>query len=255
MNRFVITTSYKPNHQQVVMAKKIANELSYKYVPRKKLKKDDLDFFYVVEKNGRLVIRGKNLEFFFHPSIAKVRFLNIKKGLKDYLIEALEPLGNETVLDLTFGLGSEAILMANFLPNGKVIGVEGSIHIYTVVKYGLRTYRDRSDWINEAMKRIDLWYGNFKELIKGLPNDSVDVVYCDPMFENPIFESNSMNPLRKFAVYDSIDTFDVEHMIRIAKKKVILKSRVGDTMFEKIKVDKLLKGKNSVIIYGVIFKN
>jgi len=255
MNRFVVTTSYKPNLQQIALARKIASDLACQYVPRKKLNREDLDFFYVIEKSGRLVIRSENLELFFHPSMAKVRFLNIKKGLKDYLIESLEPSGDERVLDLTFGLGSEAILMANFLPKGKVVGIEGSIHIYTIVKYGLKNYKDRSQWINDSMKRIELYYGNFKELIRKYSDDSFDVVYCDPMFENPIYKSNSMNPLRSFAMYDSIDIEDIEQMLRIAKRKVILKSRIGDSMFDKIKVDKLLKGKNSVIVYGVIYKN
>ncbi|MDI3471913.1 MAG: hypothetical protein PWQ20_561 [Thermotogaceae bacterium] len=255
MKKFAVTTSYKPNQQQITLAKKIANELSCDYIPRKKIKDFNLDFFYVVEKDERLVIRKKGFELFFHPSIAKVRFLNIKKGLKDYLIESLNPSGNEIVLDLTFGLGSEAILMANFLPDGKVIGIEGSIHIYTIVKYGLKNYKDSSNWINNALKRIELYHGNFKEMIKNYPENSFDVVYCDPMFENPVFESSAMNPLRGFALYDSVNESDVENMLRIARKKVILKSRVGDSMFDKIKVDKILKGKNSVIIYGVIYKN
>lgn len=250
-----MTTSYKPNPQQVALARGLANELNCQYIPRKKLKKREIDFFYVVEKNGRIVIRDENTELFFHPSIAKVRFLNIKKGLKDYLIESLEPSGDEKVLDLTFGLGSEAILMANFLPKGKVIGIEGSIHIYTIVKYGFESYRDRSRWINEAMKRIELHYGNFKKLIREYPDNSFDVLYCDPMFENPVYESSSMNPLRKFALYESVNIDDIKQMLRVAKKKVILKSRIGDSTFDRIKVDKLLKGKNSVIVYGVIYKS
>jgi 16S rRNA (guanine1516-N2)-methyltransferase len=258
MEKFVVTTSHKPSKEQVLKAKELAEKLGVDYIPRRQLServnKGEIDFYYVVEASGRIVIRWKGGEFFFHPSVAKVRMKNLESGGRDYLIDVMKFEGDEVVLDTTFGLGAEAILMAAFLPRGKVIGLEKSIHIYNVVKYGLLNYKPNVRWIEKAMKRIELIHTDFKEFIRKAEDESYDIVYCDPMFENPKFESSSMNPLRPFASYDTITEEDVRHMLRIAKKKVVLKSHVKDSLFERIKVDYKTGSKKSGVIYGVIEK-
>ena len=258
MKKFVVTTSHKPKKEQVMKAKELAENLKVKYIPRRKLREfaeeNELDFYYVVEKNGRVVIRWEGGELFFHPSVSILRMRNIRNGQKDYLIEALELEGNEKVLDLTFGLGSEAILIAAFLPFGKVVGLEKSIHIYTVVSEGIKNFKTDLKWLKDALSRIELIHEDFKGFIRKTSDESFDVVYCDPMFENPKYESSAMNPLRPFAVYDTVDEDDLEHMIRIARKKVILKSCVEDSLFKRIKVDEVVGSKKSGVIYGIIRK-
>ena len=258
MRRFVITTSHRPTKEQVMKAKALAESLKADYIPRRILKelveKGELDFYYVVEKGGRLVIRWKGGEFFFHPSVSILRMRNIRNGQRDYLIESLELEGNEKVLDLTFGLGSEAILIAAFLPFGKVIGLEKSIHIYTVVSEGIRSFKTDLKWLREALSRIELFHEDFKDFIRKADDESFDVVYCDPMFENPKYESSSMNPLRPFAVYDTVDEDDLKHMVRIARKRVVLKSCVEDSLFRRIKVDEIVGSRKSGVIYGIIRK-
>ena len=258
MERFVVTTSHKPTKDQVLKAKELARELGTKYVSRRhlseKIERGEVDFYYVVEKDGRLVIRWRGGEFFFHPSVAKLRMKNIQSGGRDYLIEVMDFKGDELVLDTTFGLGAEAILMAAFLPEGKVIGLEKSIHIYTIVKHGLEHYEPNVSWIKEAMERIELINADFKEFLKEAPDESYDIVYCDPMFENPKYESSAMNPLRPFASYDTVTPEDIEQMLRVARKKVVLKSHVKDSLFSRIKVDYTVGSKKSGVIYGVIEK-
>ncbi len=252
-----VTTSHDADKYRIERAKDLANELGIPYLARRKnpnlLKHLEDDYCYVVEKD-RLVVRWNKGCLFFHPSTAKVRMRNIKNGLKDHLIECLSPTGSEVVLDATMGLGSEAILMSAFLPNGKVVGLEASKPIYVVVREGLTYYRAKEDWINEAMKRIEVINADFRNFIHNLPDDSFDVVYCDPMFENPVFESSSMNPLRIFAKYDTVTQKDVDEMIRVAKKKVILKAHLEDTLFSRIHVDRISGSRKSKVLYGVIEK-
>jgi len=253
MKNYVVTTSHRPDKEQVLEAKRLANELGTVYVPRRKLHELNVDFYYVVEK-GRLSIKWKRGEFFFHPSTAILRMRNIKAGQRDYLIETLQPEGDEVVLDTTFGLGSEAILMAAFLPEGKVVGLEASLHIYTIVKYGLERFQTDIEWLREAIKKIELLHANFKEFVREASDNSYDVVYCDPMFENPVYESSAMNPLRPFAVYDTVTEEDVKEMLRVAKKKVIIKTHVKDSLLGRIRVDELKGAKKSGVVYGVIHK-
>jgi len=256
--RFVVTTSHKPRRKQIEIAKKLSKDLGVDYVPRRALseimKKGEVDFYYVVERDGRIVIRWKEGEFFFHPATAKVRMRNLNAGGKDYLIESLKLEGYETVLDVTFGLGAEAILIAHFLPKGKVIGLEKSIHVYRVVRWGIENYVSKTDWINDALKRITVINADFREYIKDLKDDSVDVVYCDPMFENPVYESNSINPIRPFASYDTLDKDDLKEMLRVAKKRVVIKSHIKDTLFKKLGIEKFTGSKGSGVIYATIEK-
>eukprot|EP00828_Plagiopyla_frontata_P004153 TRINITY_DN11452_c0_g1_i5.p4 TRINITY_DN11452_c0_g1~~TRINITY_DN11452_c0_g1_i5.p4 ORF type:complete len:191 (-),score=12.00 TRINITY_DN11452_c0_g1_i5:15-587(-) len=122
---FVVTTANKPDRELVLKARRIARELDARYVSRRKLAEyredNPLDFYYSVEKE-RLVIRwDENGTFFFHPSSSKMRMRNIRNKQRDYLIETLNLKGDETILDLTLGLGSEAILMGAYLETGKII--------------------------------------------------------------------------------------------------------------------------------------
>jgi hypothetical protein len=77
------------------------------------------------------------------------------------------------------------------------------------------------------------------------------------MFENPIYESNSLNPLRGFAVYEPLSLEDLEHMIRISRKRVVIKTLKKDSLYEKIKnyFSKEFISRKSGIVYGVINKS
>ncbi|MDK2885835.1 MAG: hypothetical protein PWP54_393 [Thermosipho sp. (in: thermotogales)] len=256
--RYVVTTSYRPTKEMVELAKKLAREYNVSYVNRRhlseKLKNKKIDFYYVVDKNLMLSIKWGNNEFFFHQGIAKIRMENIKHGEKDYLIESVKPTEETVVYDATCGLASEALLLAHF--SKKVIATEGSIHIYRVVKWGLERYNSNEDWINKAKKKIELIFANYKEYIRQVEDNFFDRVYCDPMFENPIYQSNSLNPLRNFAVYENLNIGDIEQMLRITKERVVIKTNIKDSLYKNIKFlfDEEYLSRKSGVVYGVIKK-
>lgn len=252
----IVTTSHNPSKYQVDRASALAKDLKIPYVNRKDLKSADLEqfeYYYVVEK-GRITVKRKNTTLFFHPSTAKVRMRNIKNGFKDYLIEALKLNGKELILDTTFGLGSEAILMAAFLSEGKVIGTEASTPIYVVVSHGLKEYRAKEEWVTNAMRKIEVYNDNFRSFIFRQESESFDIVYCDPMFENPVYKSSSMNPLRPFALYETLNEEDIDQMLQVARKKLVLKAHGKDSLFDRIKPDIVMGSRKSGVLYGVIFK-
>jgi len=257
---YIVTTSYKPSREEVTKARNLAGEMGVRYVSRNRLKEYEketaLDFYYVFDKNGQLVIRSGEEVFFFHPGMSKVRLKNIKLQDSDYLIKSMELAGTELVLDTTFGLGNEALLIANFLPGGKVVGLEASEHIFRVVSHGLKNYPYEDDWTREAAGRIELYNRDLREFVRNCGEGSYDIVYCDPMFDRPQYRSHSINPLRPFAVYDRINREDVDWMIRAARRKFILKSRTRDTLFQElgIEFDRLWGSKKSGVLYGVIDK-
>jgi hypothetical protein len=258
---FAITTSIKPKKEEVLTAIELAEELGSQYISRRSfnsyIKSNPLDFYYVVEKDMMRIRWGEtdsdpSGEFFFHPASSKMRMRNIRHKQRDHLIEILDLQGDEIIYDLTLGLGSEAILMSAHLKTGKIVGVEASKHIYTIVKYGMQTYVDQSKWVNESFSRIELVNSDYKKWIREQADKSCDYCYCDPMFDNPVMTSSGFNPLRPFAIYDKITPEDIVEMKRITRKKIILKALSRDSLFKKIPTDEIRGSRTSGVLYGVI---
>ena len=72
------------------------------------------------------------------------------------------------------------------------------------------------------------------------------------MFENPQMKSSPLNSIRQLAVYDKISQEDFEHMVRIAKKRVVIKARENDSLWDKFTFDEKVGSKNSGVYFGVI---
>ncbi|MFO7882244.1 MAG: class I SAM-dependent methyltransferase [Kosmotogaceae bacterium] len=256
--KYLLTTSNRPTKELATLAKNLSRQFNIPYkmrnIANEKLKNMEIDFIYVLDRNYQLKIQFRDSSFFFHPSTAKVRRKNILNGQNDNLIECMKLKGNELILDTTFGLGSEALLLAHYLNNGRVVGLESSIHIFRIVSHGLKHYPFKYQWISEAATHIVLLHKNFKHFIRKITSNSYDIVYCDPMFEVPQFRSDSINPLRYFADYEQLSRDDVKEFMRIAKKRIVLKSRTTDNLFNELDIDfsYYKVSKNSGVIYGVI---
>ncbi len=256
IDRCVITTSHYAKQKAVEYCKELSKELGIPYYNRrhlnKKLEAGEIDFYYVVDNSLNLSAIFKGQKLSFHPGIAKIRMENYKNSFKDYLIESIKPEPNDIIYDGTFGLGQDALFLAYFC--SKVVGTEASKVIYTVVSHGLKHYIPKDPWVKEAMEKIEVHNANMKEYLQKIPDKYFDVVYCDPMFENPIYESSSLNPLRGFANYESITLEDVKNMIRVAKKRVIIKSHVKDTLFNRLKINftRVLISKKNGLLFGCI---
>ncbi|AMW33581.1 class I SAM-dependent methyltransferase [Fervidobacterium islandicum] len=252
----VVTTSHNPSKEAVELAKKLSQNFKVPYYNRRHLservKTGEIKIYYVVDNNLQLSVIAPAGRLFFHPGMAKIRMENYKRDGRDLLLEALRPSYEDIIYDATFGLGMDAVFMAHFVK--QVIGTEVSVHIYRVVSYGLSNYKSKEEWINEAVKKIVLFNDDMKDFIKRQPDKSFDIVYCDPMFENPVYESSALNPLRPLASYDTIDTEIVEEMIRIARKRVVIKTLIKDSLLERlsVKFDRVITSKRSGLIYACV---
>lgn len=252
----MITTSHKASKEAVELAKQLAIEFKIPYCNRRhlteKVKSGSVNGFYVVDNNLQLSLNIDNHKLFFHPGIAKIRMENFKRDGKDYLIEALNPESKDVVYDGTFGLGMDAVFIAYFVK--KVFGTEVSKHIYRIVSYGLKHYVSKKNWINSSIKKIELLNADMKEFVKKQPDKSFDIVYCDPMFENPVFESSALNPIRPLASYDTIDESTIREFIRIARKRVVIKTLSKDKLLERlnVKFDRILFSKKNGLIFACI---
>ncbi|WP_456400754.1 class I SAM-dependent methyltransferase [Mesoaciditoga sp.] len=246
----MVTTSHKPNRQQVLRALEVADKLGVRYISRRHLVQRKDEAIVIVESDKISAVKdGKR--FFFHPSLAVIRKSNVDSGQKDHLLEALDLKGNERVLDCTLGLGSEAILMAHFLPNGIVVGIEKSPLISLIVEEGMKRKDKLYKWIAEAIERIKIVQADYKEFIRK-SSEKFDCVYVDPMFEHPSYDSSAMNSMRPFTDNSNVSVEDIEIMKKIAKKRVVVKAKWNDSIFDRYDFDEVIGSAKSGIGYGVI---
>jgi 16S rRNA G966 N2-methylase RsmD len=254
LNKWIFTTSHKPNFLQIKKSNDLSKKYNGFYVDRKKLKETikEENFYFVVEKDLNLICQWKDGKLFFHPSVSKIRLNNYLKNGIDYLINSIIPNKSDIVLDLTFGLGSDALLISHFCK--KIIGLEASFPIYLITKENIQNYNYKENWMEEASKRIEIFNQDYKTFLERQQENSYDIVYCDPMFENPQYKSNSINPLRKFASYDKITEYDIEKMIKVSKKRVVIKARASDSVWKLYNFDRKIGSKKSQVLFGVIEK-
>jgi 16S rRNA G966 N2-methylase RsmD len=256
MSNIIFTTSHKPDKFQIERALDLSKKYKGIYKNRRHLSKflnnEEIGYFIVNKDNTLNWVMGDNT-FFYHPSISKVKMKNIEnENSKDYLHEAITPTEEDEILDLTLGLGSEALFLANFCK--EVTATEGSFPIYLVVKESLNYYNFKEKWMKDASEKIKIINDNYKSFLRKQKDNSFDIVYCDPMFENPNYLSSSLNSLRKMAIYDKINMEDINHMLRTAKKKIVFKARKIDKIWAELKFDDYLGSRNSDIIFGVTYK-
>ncbi|PNR94178.1 O-methyltransferase [Petrotoga sp. 9PWA.NaAc.5.4] len=250
----VFTTSHKPTEKQIKTAMKLSNKYDGIYISRKNLSNtvDNDEFFFVIDKNLKIICQWKDGRLFFHPSVSKIRLNNYLKTGVDYLVNSIKPHKDEIILDLTFGLGSDALLLGYFCK--KVLGLEASLPIYIVVKESILKYPYKEEWLKESAKKIEILNQDYKNFLAYQEDNSYDTVYCDPMFENPQLKSSSMNPLRKFASYDTISENDLENMLRVARKRVVIKAHLNDSIWNKFHFNIKMGSDKSKVIFGVIEK-
>jgi 16S rRNA (guanine1516-N2)-methyltransferase len=246
----ILTTSAKSGYKTAIFSKRLSEHLNLKYYPRK-APNVTLASKLIVNSNLELrLMRNDKKDFFFHPSISKIRIKNAEQG-NDYLIKALDLKDGDTVFDCTFGLGSEAILVSYYNPNGRTIGSEKSREIFTVVYNGLRTYEDKSEKLTKALRRIELRFGDYKEIVKQYPD--IDKIYIDPMFKKPIFKSSSINAFREFASKDYINEDDLRFLKSRAKNRVVVKIRLKDKILPLELFNEIISPSKSDIVYGIIY--
>lgn len=249
-----VTTSRDPGDEQEQKAIDLAHRLDIKYVSRYNISLQEMFSCYkellIVEKE-RIILKGKNGEFFFHPNMAKLRINNLSQGHPDHLIEALDLQNGDKLLDCTLGLASDAITISYWVgKEGKVVGLEVSPLIYEITAYGLAHCSLPYKEIEEAMRRITVINIHYLHYLKMLPDKSFDAVYFDPMFDKTICGASSITPLRKIAEKESLSLESLDEAKRIARKRVVMKSRKGSGNLESLGFTHSSTGNYSNVEYG-----
>lgn len=236
----------------------LAAELAGRFVPRKDSTLANLrrryqdDYLLVVTANELRYYEDEGSPLYFHPSMAFVRVKRLRKGEQDPLLAVSGCMPGDRVLDCTAGLASDSIVFAYGVgPAGHVTALESEQLLYTIIREGLQQYITGLNDVDDALRRIEVVQDNHLLYLSKLPDKSVDVVYFDPMFRDPIAASASLRPLRGLANHQALAKQAVTEAVRVARKSVVLKEMASSGEFERLGFERQRYG-NAKTAYGVI---
>jgi 16S rRNA (guanine1516-N2)-methyltransferase len=192
------------------------------------------------------------IPMFFHPSMSFVRVKRLMQGEGDALIECSAAAPGDSVLDCTAGLASDSIVFSYAVgPEGHVTTVESAPALHMLVREGLAHYKTHLEPFNEAMRRIEVKWGDHERVMEQMPDCSVDIVYFDPMFRSPIEDSSGIQPLRRLANHSPLSETAIRHAKRVARKRIVLKEHRDGGEFERLGFERINRS-GTKITYGVI---
>ncbi len=256
--KILVTTSLRAGAGQRELAGRIGAEIGALPAPRDNLSLEALLDRHgadgvIVAESGRVFFTDGRVEFFFHPGLAVLRIAEIQKGKNDQMIAAMDLKPGRRVLDCTLGLGNDA-LVAGYVTgeNGRVLGLESSPVIAFLVRHGMRAYKGGSRAVRESMRRIEVICADHRDFLASLPPDSYDVVYLDPMFGSPLTKSSGINSLRPLADHRPVTPEVIALALKVAGKRVVVKDNRRGNLLRNLGISRLVGGKNSPVIYGVL---
>lgn len=258
----VVTTPRRAGKDAERRAQAVAGELGMPFVPREERSLGEV--LRQAEALGRpcdavLVAGGERLQlvtaagtFHYHPGIGVNRIRQLAKGRRDWLAQALGLRPGDTVLDATLGLGSD-LLVASFVvgPGGRAVGLESQPLLAYMVREGTRRYVHERPEVTEALRRIEVVCAPYQEYLAAAPSKSFDVVYFDPMFEEPVAESSQMAPIRLLANPEPLERAAFDLARRVARRRVVVKDRADGPYVRSGWFDAVLGSPKSRIAYCV----
>ncbi|MDP5273970.1 class I SAM-dependent methyltransferase [Chengkuizengella axinellae] len=256
----IVSTSNEASIEVIERSQAFAKELNATWMPRKK--KTITKIKQMVDGQPVLIVSQKELKYygeknidsplFFHPSSSYFRIKRLIKGEHDPLIKYSKAKPGDTVLDCTAGLASDSIVFSYITgPTGSVISLESEKMMYTLIREGLQNYQSELVLVNEAMRRINVKHADHESELTLMDDNSVDIVYFDPMFRNPVQETSSFKPMRGIVNTAQLTVKSLEEARRVARKRIVLKEKKHSPEFERLGFEKV-NTTYSQIAYGVI---
>lgn len=255
----LVTTSYHPTDKEMEQARRFAAMLNGRLTERRNMSLAKLRRLFgeqevlVATTQGLKFFPAESDEpFFFHPSTGLLRVKRLLKGEPDALIEAAGASAGDSVLDCTAGFAADAIVFAHAVgAGGSVTALESETIVHLLVENGLRTYESGVPEVDAAMRRIRLYRADHTRYLREQPDKSVDIVYFDPMFREPIREAANISPLREIANASALSPQAVAEACRVARKRVVLKEHRDGAEFERLGFVRRDRP-HTKIAYGVI---
>lgn len=257
---FVVTTSRRPSGEVQREARDWAERLGVRYVPRRQC-----SLAAVIAEAGvpaALVVSSqrvvfvwpeRDVEYFFHPSMAKIRLRNLAARRGDPMVTAMGLQAGQQVLDCTLGRASDAVIASYVIgPEGRVVGLEVVPVICQLTAHGVQHYRSGRTDLDEALRRIAVHCADYREYLPQCESQSFDVVYFDPVFTRPLLDALPMAPLRELAAKGTVTPQVLQEARRVARERVVIKDVIHSELWAELGVATVVRGGGSRIEFGVI---
>lgn len=254
----IVTTGDNPSPAVIARAEEFAYTHKLKYAPRGRLSiarlaevHEAVDVLVILHEAVRLIRPGRT-PMSFHPSMGLIRAKRVLKQESDPLLTISRVAPGDQILDCTAGMGSDALVLSMGAGRtGQVTALESSFPVYALLREGMSEYQSGVPEIDEALRRIDVRHTGHLEWLSQLEDRSVDVVYFDPMFRDPLLDSDSIGPLRSYANPDPLSEVSIQQACRVARKTVILKEKRSSAEFRRLGFEAETRGQKKTV-YGVI---
>ncbi|HWO76317.1 MAG TPA: class I SAM-dependent methyltransferase [Bacillus sp. (in: firmicutes)] len=253
-----ISTNLRPNEKILIQTKQAAKQLNLPYIERGKRSIESLqqetmsDILIIGKERMELYPFGSLEPIFFHPSSAMFRIKRLERGEKDPLIEVSQLSEGDSFLDCTLGLGSDSIVAAYQAgETGTVVGIEKNQLLFFLVKEGFKNWLTEYIPLQQALRRIKPINTSYLTHLNQLPDNSFDCVYFDPMFDQTIEEAEVMRNWGKVAQFTELGQTAIEHAVRVARKRVVLKAHYRSPLFKELGFTQIVR-KSAKFHFGFI---
>jgi hypothetical protein len=206
----------------------------------------------------RYVLRDREsgLDYFFHPNLAMLRGLNLKRGWRDLFADAADLREGDHILDCTVGFAGEATLASLIVgETGRVVGLESVPELAAVTRAGVKTFDLNPKFLRTALRRVEIVNANYRRYLPTCEPRSFDVVYFDPFFGERLPGSeNSVSPLAFFGDQTPLDIDSVKIARTVARRRVAIKSPRKDDLPPELEemVAEVVAGRKSRVVYHII---
>lgn len=192
----------------------------------------------VVTERGFHLVQGAS-RLGFHPNMAARRITQAR----DTMVTAAGIRPGDHVLDLTCGMGADAIMAAHAAgPQGWVTAFEASAILAEIVGHGLKAYQGEPA-LRAAMRRVTVVHGDSAEMLLRVPDRAADVVLIDPMFEHARKGAHGLDLVRLVASDWQPDAAFIREAQRVAKRAVLMADRARGPRLAALGFDIVTKDK------------
>lgn len=187
----------------------------------------------------------------FSLQLAELRIKKLRRGERDYLIEAFDMRQAGHILDCTCGLGADAITASFGLPLGtRVTALENSPYLGVITAWGFQHYRHEKEDVTAALRRIRFIAMDYQIWLRRT-SEYYDVIYFDPMFAHPVLLSSNFKPLRNVVTLEPI-TKEIIDLALTKASRVVIKTQSTKWIQSWFPWMENIGGKYSHIQYAVL---
>lgn len=259
--RALVTTPRRPKRIDVSEARAEATRLGLPYVERGGLSferfAEQADVVLLAARGDRaLWLPALTQPYRFHGGMAVLRIRRLCQAVPeaDPFLTACDIRPGDTVLDATGGACGDALVAAHAVgPAGKVIVAEASPLLHAVMGHGVRKIRFGEKPVDEALDRMEVHLADHADLLRSLPDRSVDVIYFDPMFRETTKAAPGFDVIRTLADPRPLERAVIDEALRVARRRVVIQDHKNGGELERLGVPELpIMGRRAPVRFGVI---